>query len=286
MRKEGSYKRDVMPGVLLMLMLLVGIALPGRAQQETDLKIDTTDLSKRIILYRADAMRPRPLYDPYAINLPKLQPYKVRPEAIRLNDVYNPVFNVSTLPYNYGEYKVGGVIRQFGREALIGSGSQTNMIGLGISNTATLGYMHAFNRRLTGSLSLTTVKFSAPHLFNQSIGVAGDMRYRLSDRITLNTFGNYDYNLNMRMTMIHLGGSAEFDLMDHFGIEAGAQTFYDNWNRHWQTMPIVRPYYKISDDFKIGFDVGPIIQESIRNAIIKNRYDKVPAIKPPKMGGR
>lgn len=49
-----------------------------------------------------------------------------------------------------------------------------------------------------------------------------------------------------------------------FGIDAGARDFYDPLSGHYVT-PIVKPFVKLGDA-KIGIDVGPLIQDAIRNA--------------------
>lgn len=217
----------------------------------------------------------------YSIPLPEIPTYKVQPEAMTLKNDYNPVFPTGKTIVTYGEYNVGGVIRQIGKGAIIGSGSQDNLIGLGVLNSASIGYMHQFNPRLKMEWNVNTTKFSSPGYFNQSVGLSGNLRYKLADRLTLNTFGSYDKDLSTKFAVYNFGASVEMDATEKFGLEAGAQTFYDNWSRRWQTMPIVRPYYKISDDCKIGFDFGPIIKDAIQNAVMKGGNNYGPTIMPP-----
>lgn len=274
---------------LLALLFLIMATFVANAQESIGF-IDSLRLKNEIQHFKFNSLEMsapqsnRDVMYRMLIPQPKLQTYRVQPEAMRLKDDYFPVFPVSKMPISYGEYSVGGVIRQFGKGALIGSGSQENMISMGTLNTASFGYMHQFNPRLSTTFTVNTSKFSAPAKFNQSVGASGGMRYKLTDNITLNTFGSYDYNLNARLSIVNFGGSAEFDIIDKFGIEGGVQTFYDNWSNRWQTMPIVKPYYKISDDCKIGFDFGPIIQETIRSAIMKGHDNGGPTIMPPRMG--
>ena len=56
-----------------------------------------------------------------------------------------------------------------------------------------------------------------------------------------------------------------------FGIDAGARTGYDPLSGHWVT-PIIQPFVKLGDA-KLGIDVGPIIQEALRNAAGMGHHD-------------
>ena len=63
---------------------------------------------------------------------------------------------------------------------------------------------------------------------------------------------------------------ARRQLTDRFGVEVGAQTFYNSLTGRWETLPIVAPYYKFNK-FKLQMDFGPIWFELIRGAIQKHR---------------
>jgi hypothetical protein len=56
-----------------------------------------------------------------------------------------------------------------------------------------------------------------------------------------------------------------------FGVDAGVRTGYDPLTGRWTT-PIVQPFIKIGDA-KLGIDIGPMIQEALRNANGKGHND-------------
>ncbi len=207
----------------------------------------------------------------------------INEKAVSISDTYNPAFPISRQSLTYGEYDVSGVILRTRKGIVVGSGKQENMISLGIVNNASISYIHSFNPRLTATVSATTTKFSAPYMFNQSIGGSGLLRYRLSDRVILNAFGSYNFNINSRISYYNFGGSAEIDIIGRFGLEAGIQTYYDNFSNHWETLPIVSPYYRINEDCKIGFDFGPILKDVLHKSFIKVGGKGNPTIAPPKL---
>lgn len=65
-----------------------------------------------------------------------------------------------------------------------------------------------------------------------------------------------------------------------FGIDAGAQDYYDPMNGHY-VAPIIRPFVKVGDA-KMGIDFGPLIQNAINKANGHNDNGFTPIPKPIK----
>ena len=78
------------------------------------------------------------------------------------------------------------------------------------------------------------------------------------------------------------GATMSLDMSERFGVEVGAQRYYDAMRGGWQTVPVVIPYYRF-EKFKLGLDVGGIIYEILRSAVFDNRgFGGGPTIRPPK----
>ena len=57
---------------------------------------------------------------------------------------------------------------------------------------------------------------------------------------------------------------------ERFGVEFGAQSYYNSLTGRWEVLPVVAPYYKF-DKFKLQIDFGPILFEIIRGVIQDHR---------------
>ena len=91
-----------------------------------------------------------------------------------------------------GDYSTGGVLHQFDRGALFGSGSQTSMAGIGRFNSASLGYQHIFNEQFELQVRANALKVNMSHITGQAFSTSGAFLYHPSDRVTLKVFGSYD----------------------------------------------------------------------------------------------
>ena len=106
-----------------------------------------------------------------------------------------------------------------------------------------------------------------------------------SDRVAFNVFGSYDIGNSYGMSTNSYGATMSLDMSERFGVEVGAQRYYDAMRGGWQTAPVVIPYYRF-EKFKLGLDVGGIIYEILRSAVFDNRgggdFGGGPTIRPPK----
>ena len=60
------------------------------------------------------------------------------------------------------------------------------------------------------------------------------------------------------------------DMSRRFGMEMGVQRYYDAMRGRWETVPVVIPYYNF-DKFKLGFDVGGLLYEILREVIFEKK---------------
>lgn len=194
-------------------------------------------------------------------------------------------YHINPSPLFRGDYSTGGVLRQFPHGAVFGSGSQTSLPGIGRFNNASLGYQHIFNDRLSLQLRANAMKINMSHITGQAFSTAGRLTYRASDRVAFNVFGSYDIGNSYGMSTNSYGATMSLDMSERFGMEVGAQRYYDAMRGGWQTVPVVIPYYRF-EKFKLGLDVGGIMYEILRNVVFDKRgggdFGGGPTIRPPK----
>lgn len=112
-------------------------------------------------------------------------------------------------------------------------------------------------------------------------GINGSLSYRFSDRLSANVFGTYYFGrpplmsngMPMPPAMIgfyntsRFGGYVDYEISNHFGIEAGAQTVQRIGTSRYEPEPIVTPYIKTGSGkskVKIGLPVGQILYHVLK----------------------
>ncbi len=108
-------------------------------------------------------------------------------------------------------------------------------------------------------------------------GIEGSISYQISPRLSFLAFGTYfignaptvGNGLPMSPAMAgyyaqsKFGGTFDYQINDHWGVEAGMQTVQQVGLRKYEVEPIVTPYYKVGK-VKIGLPVGQILYELLR----------------------
>ena len=146
------------------------------------------------------------------------------------------------------------------------------MAGIGRFNSASLGYQHIFNEQFELQVRANALKLNMSHITGQAFSTSGAFLYHPSDRVTLKVFGSYDIGNSYGMSTHSYGATMSVDMSDRFGMEMGVQRYYDAMSGRWETVPVMIPYYHF-DKFTLGLDVGGIIYEILRNAVlIKQRH--------------
>ncbi|WP_291529849.1 hypothetical protein [Bacteroides sp. UBA939] len=183
-----------------------------------------------------------------------------------------------------GDFYTGGVIKRFSNGEVFGSGGQTSVPGIGRFNDASLGYRHIFNDRLSLQLRASAMKINMSHITGQAFSTSGRLTYRASDRVAFNVFGSYNIGNTYGMGADHYGATMSLDMSKRFGMEMGVQRYYNGMRGHWETVPVVIPYYRF-EKFTLGMDVGGILHELLRNVIFENsggRSGGGPTLAPPR----
>lgn len=215
-----------------------------------------------------------PLY-PSSRQLGDLPAFKLKEDELRLPYQLNPSL------YFRGDFRTGGVMKQFAHGEVFGSGGQTSVPGIGRFNNASLGYRHIFSDRLSLQLRANTMKINMDHFIGQTFSTSGRLTYRTSDRVAFNLFGSYDIGNSYGMSTDSYGVTMSLDMSERFGMEVGVQRYYNSMRSSWETVPVVIPYYNF-DHFKLGFDVGGVLYEILRNAFFGKDLGGGPTIGPPR----
>lgn len=180
-----------------------------------------------------------------------------------------------------GDYRTSGILKQFSNAALFASGGQTSVPGIGRFNEASLGYEQELNQKLALQLSMNALKINMAHFAGQSFSASGALIYQASDRVAFKVFGSYDIGNSYGMSTDRYGATMSLDMSDRFGMEMGVQRYYNEFRGQWETVPVAIPYYKF-DKFKLGFDVGGLLYEILRNTVFDSKDEGGSTIELPR----
>lgn len=189
-----------------------------------------------------------------------------------------------------GDFHTEGSLWRWRTGQIYGTGSQTSLPGIGRRNEAAFSFEQQLNDRLSLQATVDAMRMNMAY-FNRflSVGLSGALVYQAQDHLWFTAFGSVRRGDFLNMKSYNYGGTMGFDITDRFSLELGVQRFYNDVAGRWETMPVVMPGYRFNDKFKMQFDVGPIIYELIRNAVINHRGGHSgggPTIRPPVPGFR
>ena len=202
-------------------------------------------------------------------------------KSIELERNLYPPYHTDPSPMHRGDYSVSGIMASLGDDRyLFGAGQQVSTPGIGRFNAAALGYgQQLLDERLKLQLAIEALKINTVHFTNQAFGASGMLLYQASDRLHFRTFAGVNFGNFGTPPAYILGGSMGMGFTDRFGIEIGAQSFYNPATGRWDTRPIVMPYYNF-DHFKLQIDIGGLLYEILRNVLHKDRGRFSPTIRP------
>ena len=89
-------------------------------------------------------------------------------------------------------------------------------------------------------------------------GVGGLASWRLSDNVTLHTFGSYYPGMAGGYA---IGGYADIRFSEHWGAELGSSCEYNAFTHQRRFDPIVTPYYRFNDGTKLHIPIGPFVRQ-------------------------
>ena len=187
-----------------------------------------------------------------------------------------PHFRYDTNPYSR-DWSSGGVITRVGGGYLTGSGSHTTYLGMGDMASASVAFTMPMGERFQVTAGVTGSKYHFDNAAWNDYGVFGSASYRLSDRLSLNAFGQYyvDQRYHSVAAMPFLGsssygGTLGWRASDNFSLDVGARRVYDPYTGQWRTLPVVQPTFSLFGA-PISFDAGPLIFQWLGNLLGKGK---------------
>lgn len=193
---------------------------------------------------------------------------------------------VSSLGYDVESSKMSGAYFPLWKNAAVGVyGGMDHMPGLMDLNTGSVALYQDLGR-LHLSLSADANKYWMPMqstLLTQ-YGFGGHLSYDVNDWMTLHAFGNYYTGQQLYAPAVSpyinttsFGGYADIRFSDHWGANVGARRYINPMTGHWETVPIMNPYFKFNNGVKIELPLG----ELLREIIISKRQQRPMMMMPP-----
>lgn len=192
----------------------------------------------------------------------------------------SPRASFDTGPYAR-DWASGGVITRVGGGYLTGSGSHVTYPGMGNMTSASVAFVMPVGERFSLTAGVTGSKYHFDRDAWNDYGVFGNMSYRISDRFSLNAFGQYYVNQRFHSVAVmpflggsSFGGTLGWKASDHFSLDVGARRIYDPYTGRWHTLPVVQPTINLLGA-PISFDAGPLIYQVLDNLFggSKNKRD-------------
>lgn len=102
-------------------------------------------------------------------------------------------------------------------------------------------------------------------IYYNSAMIDGSLTWRPNAHFGVTVFGSYSPGTFLSPVdfgqSFNWGGYMTLE-GERFGVDLGAQTYYDPWMGH-SVEPIVKPYVKFGDA-KIGIDIGPMLKDALQ----------------------
>ncbi|NLO70000.1 MAG: hypothetical protein GX102_03450 [Porphyromonadaceae bacterium] len=246
--------------IFLLLFILgkwSGVSAQGESEIRSITLLDNLKFENEIVNPKPISMgmfeEKSPLLKDYQLEIPVLPTFSYNVYKIPALPDFAPGANFNLNQPNYDYLKFYPINYN---SALILNNNQLTLPGLGASNSLSATYLLQPHERLSISLSGTGMRYVDFGGLKNNFSASGSARFALSDRIGINTFGTYslyqlqnaDYNTMMLSPFDHqtsYGGSIDFRITEHWGVEVGTITQFNPFTRKWETIPFAAPkYYK------------------------------------------
>ena len=259
------------------------IALMGLAQENQGIRLqfDQSKISPEFTMPQLPAtiMPATNIMPTFNTTLPTAADLKLDFKTSRLSDslaIYQPDMRSSlTVPPRFGydtnpysrDWSAGGVITRVGPGYLSGSGSHTTYPGMGNMANASVALTMPMGDRLAITAGVSGSKYHFDNRVWNDYGVFGNASLRLTDRLSLNAFGQYYVNQRFHsvasMSLLassSYGGTLGWKASEKFSLDVGARRIYDPYTGRWRTLPVVQPTFNLFGA-PISFDAGPLIYQ-------------------------
>lgn len=177
-----------------------------------------------------------------------------------------PRFTYDTNPYSR-DWSSSGVITRLGNGYLTGSGYHSTYPGMGNLTSASVAFTMPMGDRLQVTAGVTGSKYHFDRMAWNDYGVFGNASFKISNRFSLNAFGQYYANQQFHSVAAmpflgssSYGGTLGWHASDNFSLDVGARRIYDPYTGRWRTLPVVQPTINLFGA-PISFDAGPLIYQ-------------------------
>lgn len=185
-----------------------------------------------------------------------------------------------------------GVIASRNGFDFFGSGGYNDYPFLLTNRNATLGVSRSFGQvSITATVSANNyVSPGGPFVpgitSTNQFGVGGRLVYAFSDYASIVLFGQF-YNTQPFFSMAsypfvntsRYGGYLDLT-GDRFGIEMGAQRYFDPFTNRWEVAPIINPKVRVGDKVFITLPVGGLVKSGMEKAALKKNGPPPPPPQP------
>ena len=195
--------------------------------------------------------------------------------------VWNPEIQGISLVYRQPQAIAawrGGEMTAYGQSA-----AMPGLMGMAEGTVSVSQQMGAFTLTAYGE----AVKYGYYRGLDTSWGFGGSLTYTVNDKLSVTLFGNYSTPVGRLQPAMAgyanlpaFGGYVNYNFSSRWGVRAGVRSYRSMLNNHWETVPIVEPYYRINKNASIGVDVGGILYQILR-ASSGAFGPKNPTIGPP-----
>ncbi len=253
---------------LLILLILVPLLAIAQEQGSASLSADGSEIA-------VPQLQVIDKINWYSLDVPVLPYYEP------LSD--GSTFRLNNSPYS-ADFSANANIASWRGGAVYGYGARETMPGLMQSETGAFMVSQQFgNIVFTGGVSAN--KYGFYRALHTLYGIHGTITYRLNDCIAFTAFGSH-YNGSLyyspaAMPFIrqsNYGAYVDVGISDRFGVGLGVQRVYNALNGAMETVPIVRPYFKINNKVAIEVDAGYLIKD----ALFDSNSKRNPTMAPPR----
>ena len=177
------------------------------------------------------------------------------------------------------DFSKSGTLSIWDNGRISGFSSSTSYPIIGNIRSAGFGISHDFTERFNFSGNLSFNKYALPNFSYNSYALTGQFSFRFNNNFSVTAFGSYESNrfinnnnynptnsINMGSYLTAVTNNNEW------GVDIGAQRYFDPYQRKWVMIPMLRPFYNLGGN-KLGFDFGGLLYQILHTTNLINHSD-------------
>ena len=248
--------------IAILSLLTSGVSAQSEVEGGKPLPTDSLRLDRNMPMNDSLLMR-----QDSALLLRSIQPTNETNAAIKL-DMDPSLYDNRRGSWEVNTIQSGKLFTPWRGSALVVSGGADSMPGLLDRESGALTlYQNVGRWNFSASALADKYRFVGMGFLQTRYGVGGTVGYTVNNVLSLHAFGYYYGNSSMISPTVNpflatttFGGYADLRLHKNFGVDAGARRYLNPMTGRWVTDPIVRPYIKLNNGQKFGFDFGNLLK--------------------------